>query len=661
MCGIAGFLDPDRSLAETGAASAALRAMTDCLAHRGPDDEGGWIDPSAGIALGHRRLAIVELSESGRQPMHSASGRYTLVFNGEIYNFERLRAELPRPVAWRGRSDTEVLLAAIEAWGLEEALRRSIGMFALALWDSRSRTLSLARDRVGKKPLCYGWLPATRERGRLFAFASELGAVRRLPGFDPAIDPAALASYLRFLYVPAPFTVHPGIHKLEPGAIATLRLDDAAGAACAAPTLHRFWNADDVALAAAARPFDGSPEEAVDQLERLLADAVTLRMIADVPLGGFLSGGIDSSVVVALMQSVASRPVRTFTIGFREAEYDEARHAAEVARHLGTDHTELTLTAAEALAIVPEIARRWDEPFADASQVPTFLVAQLARRHVTVALSGDGGDELFGGYNRYAWARRIWRSVSWMPHGARRALGAAARSVPPRCWDRAARAVGAVAGRHRVPPGAGSKMHKLAALVESPDVGSLYARLVSAEMHPERLVPGAVEAPSILARRDPRFERLAPAARMMHMDFGSYLVDDIMVKVDRATMAVALESRAPLLDHRIVEFAWSLPMSIRMKDGIGKWPLRSLLARHVPPALTERPKQGFGVPIAEWLGRELRPWAEDLLSERSLRADGLLDAAAVRSLWAQYLGGATTRWPALWGVLMYRSWRAGLA
>jgi len=410
-------------------------------------------------------------------------------------------------------------------------------------------------------------------------------------------------------------------------------------------------------------PFQGTPAEAVEALEALLRDAVALRMIADVPLGAFLSGGIDSSLVVALMQAEARRaggdPVRTFTIGFREREYDEAPHARAVAAHLGTRHTEIILGAEDALALVPELPRCWDEPFADSSQIPTLLVSRLARQHVTVALSGDGGDELFGGYNRYVWARRIWRSVAWLPHGPRRALAASTRAVRPAAWDLLAKAARALGGRRHVPQQVGARMHKLAELVAAPDAAHLYARLISAVDDPAALVVGGSDPESVLTRSDALLDGLPPTARMMYLDLVSYLVDDILVKVDRASMAYSLEARAPLLDHRVVELAWRLPLSIRMRDGSGKWPLRTILERHVPRSLIDRPKMGFGVPVAEWLGGSLRPWAEELLSEQSLRQDGMLVPHAVRRLWAEYLGGARHRWSVLWGILMYLAWRNG--
>lgn len=659
MCGLAGVLDPRRRLSDP---LQALERMQRCLAHRGPDDSGSWWDAAAGVGFSHRRLSVVDLSPEGHQPMRSASGRYTIVFNGEVYNFERLRAEPDlADVRWRGHSDTEVLLAGFERWGIEETLRRSIGMFAMAVWDSIERELILARDRLGKKPLYWGWCGDDRA---LFAFASELSAMRTLPGFDASVDAQALTAYLRLLYVPGPLSIHPGVHKLMPGCVGRLRLADCGDRRTPEPRIEPYWTAREAVRRGLAEPFDGTAQEAVDELGRLLGDAVSLRMIADVPLGAFLSGGIDSSLIVALMQAQSlaqsGRPVRTFTIGFREREYDEAPHARAIATHLGTDHTEVILRAEDALEYVPTIARRWDEPFADSSQIPTFLVSHLARQHVTVALSGDGGDELFGGYNRYLWARRIWRSVSWMPHGPRRLLAAGARAVRPAAWDTLAGAARALGARRRLPPHAGLRIHKLAELVAAPDAAHLYARLVSAVGDPASLVVGGREPESILTRRDDLLEALHPTARMMYLDLVSYLVDDILVKVDRASMAVSLETRAPLLDHRMVEFAWRLPLHIRMHDGIGKWPLRALLERHVPKALIERPKMGFGVPVAEWLTGPLRPWAEELLSEASLRRDGMLVVEEVRKLWQEYLGGSRSRWAVLWGVLMYLGWRDGM-
>jgi asparagine synthase (glutamine-hydrolysing) len=665
MCGIAGFLDPDRHLSDP---VGALLSMQRCLEHRGPDDAGTWWDGGAGAGLAHRRLAVVDLSPEGHQPMRSASGRYVIAFNGEIYNFERLRREPDlAEVRWRGHSDTEVLLAGFERWGIEETLRRSIGMFAIAAWDSLERELILARDRVGKKPLYCGWCAGGGSGGAsppLFAFSSELSALRSLPGFDRAVDPLALTAYLRLLYVPGPLSIHPGVRKLLPGCVARLRIDSCREGRRPEPLIQPYWTARDAVRQGMIAPFVGTPADAVEELERLLRDAVSLRMIADVPLGAFLSGGIDSSLVVALMQAEAQRlgadPVRTFTIGFKEREYDEAPHARAVATHLGTQHTEVVLSAEDALALVPELPTRWDEPFADSSQIPTLLVSRLARQQVTVALSGDGGDELFGGYNRYLWARRIWNAVSWLPHGPRRALAASATALRPAAWDLLAHAARSLGGRRRIPPQVGARVHKLADLMAAPDAAHLYTRLISAIAQPASLVIGGAEPESVLTRRDDLLQGLSLTGRMMYLDLVTYLVDDILVKVDRASMAYALETRAPLLDHRVVELAWRLPLSIRMRDGRGKWPLRTILDRHLPRALTDRPKMGFGVPVAAWLTGPLRPWAEELLSEEALRRDGLLHPPAVRQLWREHLGGARERWSVLWGILMYLGWRESL-
>lgn len=663
MCGLAGIIDPHQRITD---APAVLAAMRDCIAHRGPDDAGLWWDPATRVGLAHRRLSIIDLSPEGHQPMVSASGRYRIVFNGEVYNFDRLRPALEDAgVRFRGHSDTEVMLAAFERHGIEAATKAFEGMFAFAVWDAQERSLTLARDRIGKKPLYWGTVGEGRSTA--IVFASELKALRRVPGFRDEIDRDALVAYLRFLYVPGPMSIFTAARKLGPGTLATISHAALAGSPDARSTVveRPYWSAREVVRDGLGRQFAGSPEEAVDELERLLRDATALRMISDVPLGAFLSGGIDSSTIVALMQSIAMspsagqprRPVRTFTIGFNEKEYDEAKHAAAIAKHLGTDHTELTVTAQDALDVVPKLPAIWDEPFADASQIPTYLVSKLARAHVTVALSGDGGDELFGGYNRYVWADRIWRGVGWMPRGGRRALAGLGRTLRPAAWDRVGRGVATIAGRHRVPPSVGLKVHKLADLVSSGDAGELYARLVSAHADPASLVIGGREPSSVLTADDDLIAGLTPTARMMYLDLVSYLVDDILVKVDRASMAASLEARAPLLDHRVVEFAWRLPMSIRMRDGVGKWPLRQLLERHVPRELFERPKMGFGVPVPQWLRGPLREWAEDLLSDSSLRRDGLLEPAPVRTLWAEFNAGQAARWSVLWGALMYLAWR----
>jgi asparagine synthase (glutamine-hydrolysing) len=624
--------------------------MTDAIVHRGPDDSGAWVDEAHGVALGHRRLSIVDLSPAGHQPMTSSSARYVIVFNGEIYNYRELRADLEQgrqaPV-WRGHSDTEVLLAAIEAWGLQGAVTRAVGMFAFALWDRSLRRLSLVRDRLGEKPLYYGLA------GRHFIFASELKALRVFPGFDARIDRDALCQFMRFNYVPAPRSIFAGIRKLSPGTIVEFSID---GDRVRELVSARYWSARQCAEEGIRAPFQGTEHEACDELERLLAQSIGGQMVADVPLGAFLSGGIDSSTVVALMQAQSSRPIRTFTIGFGEAEYNEAKHAGAVAKHLGCDHTELYVTPEQAMSVIPRLAVLYDEPFADSSQVPTFLVSELARRHVTVSLSGDGGDELFGGYNRYFWAMKVWRKLRTVPAPLRTVLAKTLQLPSPAAWSRAF-AMGApfVPARHRH-ANAGDKVHKLAELIGATEPERIYLRLLSHWDAPSELVRGSKEPVNSVTDRREWIDCSDFEHRMMYLDTVAYLPDDILVKVDRAAMGVSLETRVPMLDHRVVEFAWRLPISMKIRDGEGKWPLRRVLDRHVPRKLVDRPKMGFGVPIDHWLRGPLRKWAEDLLDERRLATQGYFEPAPIREKWGEHLSGRRNWQYLLWDVLMFQSW-----
>jgi len=621
-----------------------VQRMARTLHHRGPDDAGQWSDPAVGIALGFRRLSILDLSPTGHQPMSSGDGRYVVVYNGEIYNFQDLRAELEqRGVAFRGTSDTEVFLEACSCWGPEATIPRLWGMFAIALWDRKERTLLLARDRLGKKPLYY-W-----QDGNTFLFGSELKALRAHPSFSAEIDRDALAAYLRFGYVPMPLCIYRNAHKLPQGCMAVVRAGQA-------PEIRPYWEARQVARDGLARRFDLSDVEATDQLDTLLRDAVARRMIADVPLGAMLSGGFDSSTVVALMQAQSTRPVRTFTIGFHEAAYNEAKAAKEVARHLGTDHTELYVTPKEAQDVIPRLPTLYDEPFADSSQIPTFLVSALARQHVTVALSGDGGDELFGGYTRYQWADGIWRRARWIPARVRGWTARAIRAWSPQRWDSLYDAVEWLVPRRVRQTMPGDKAHKLAELLTADQPDALYHRLVSLWKSPCDLVVGGQEPASVLL--DPAVRELAPdfTERMMLFDLVTYLPDDILVKVDRASMGVSLEARCPLLDHRVVEWVWRLPLHFKRRDGQGKWLLRQVLSRYVPAELVERPKMGFGVPIDAWLRGPLREWAEELLDERRMREQGLLRPEPIRAAWAEHLSGRRNEQYRLWAVLMLQAW-----
>ncbi len=627
MCGIVGLWDPDRREGERELRDQVQR-MADALRHRGPDDADTWVFPPAGLGLGHTRLAVIDLSPAGHQPMVSACGRYVVVYNGEIYNFPDLRRDLEHQGhRFLGHSDTEVLLAAIAQWGLEETLGRLLGMFAFAVWDAARQRLVLVRDRLGKKPLYYGWW------GRRFVFASELKALGRLPGFSAAIDRSALALLLRHNYVPGPWSIYRDIYKLPPGSVLEL------GHPSDRPVPRPYWSLEEAVVRGTEDPFRGTVEEAAGELHRLLADAVRRRMIADVPLGAFLSGGIDSSLVVALMQGQSSRPVRTFTIGFEEREYDEAPYAAAVARHLGTEHTEQYVRPQEAWEAIPRLPEIYDEPFGDSSAVPTLLVSELARRHVTVVLSGDGGDELFGGYQRYLHIGRLWRALGRVPLAARKA---------------AAKALGWAA--RGLPGSLGPKMAGRAQRLAVATPGEMYVRHNLHWPDAHRLVLGAepVEALASQPHRWPN--RRHYLEQWMYADTVTYLPDDILVKVDRASMAVALEARTPLLDHRVVEFAWRLPIEWKICGQIGKWLLRHLLERHVPRALFERPKAGFGVPIDHWLRGPLRDWAEDLLDPRRLRQEGFFDPAPIRQKWEEHLSGRTAWHYHLWDVLMFEAW-----
>jgi len=646
MCGLAGFLRREASAADPE----VLRAMGARLYHRGPDDAGVWMDEEAGIGLAHARLAILDLTPAGHQPMASASGRFVLAYNGEIYNHLEIRKALDREKdtpAWNGHSDTETLLAAVEAWGMRQALDRCVGMFAFALWDRDERSLILARDRLGEKPLYYGWI------GEVFTFASELKALTALPGWNGEVDRDALALYMRHNYVPAPWSIYRGIRKLLPGTFLRITPDTEPGTL---PEPVAYWSAADVVEESLRHPFEGGDAEAVDALESMLLQSLGDKMISDVPLGAFLSGGYDSSLVAALMQAQSGQPVKTFSIGFHEDGYNEAHHAAAVARHLGTDHTELYVTPEEAMAVIPDLPMLYDEPFADSSHIPTFLVSRLARQQVTVVLSGDGGDELFGGYNRYAQGLQLLTKLYRMPGVTRPVLAALLRSLSPAAWDRLFHiASPLLPSRMRVRM-AGDKLHKLAGILCLEGEKVLYAGLVSYWPDPEKVVLGGKELPTALT--DPsRQARLTEVIDyMMFTDLVSYLPDDILVKVDRASMGVSLEVRVPLLDHRIVEFAWRLPHHMKVRDGQGKWILRQVLYRYVPRKLIDRPKMGFGMPIDNWLRGPLRDWAEGLLDEYRLRNEGFFDPAPIRRKWTEHLSGRRNWAYHLWAVLMFQAW-----
>ena len=651
MCGITGYIAP-RGAAPESDMLATVTRMAATLAHRGPDEQCAWVDAAAGCALGHRRLSIIDLSAHGAQPMHSACGRYVIVFNGEIYNHRELKDELDQAgaaPAWRGHCDTEVMLAAIAHWGLHDATVRFTGMFAFALWDRQVRTLSLVRDRAGEKPLYYGWA------GENFMFGSELKALRAHPAWRGKIDRGALTLFMRYAYVPAPYSIYRGIRKLPPGTTFTLHTETTPGT-FTEPV--QYWNAATIAADGLRTPFAGSDADAIAGLDARLRAAVAGQMIADVPLGAFLSGGIDSSTVVALMQAQNTTRVKTFTIGFTEDAYDEAGHAAAVARHLGTDHTELYLSAQDALDVVPRLPAMYDEPFADSSQIPTHLVAQMARRHVTVCLSGDGGDELFGGYTRHAWTQRMWSGMRHYPRGLRAAVAQLATCASPTAWDKIFGTLAPLLPRTLRQSHPGDKLHKAAAVLDASGPDDIYRRLVSQWQDPASVVIDGVE-PAVAVRDDAAWRDGGDIAHsQMLLDLVSYLPDDILVKLDRAAMSVSLESRVPFLDHRVIEFAWRLPLSMKIRDGQGKWLLRQLLYQYVPAQLVERPKTGFGVPLDSWLRGPLRAWAGDLLAPARLKREGYLHAEPIARMWNEHLSGRRNWQHALWNVLMFESWLA---
>jgi len=648
MCGISGLFDQARP----PELHSHLSKMNDAISYRGPDDAGIWID-DCGLALGHRRLAIVDLTGAGYQPMHSHNQRYVLVFNGEIYNHLQLRQQLMAEgsgPAWKGHSDTEVLLECIVRWGIQKALASFVGMFAFALWDRKERLLTLARDRVGEKPLYWGW------QDDVLLFGSELSALKAFPEFKADIDRNALALLLRHNCIPAPYSIYKGIGKLRAGHYISLELSDINVAKRAQS--QAYWSVNGAVAAGLNDQFVGSASEATDALEAQLSLSVGQQMLADVPLGAFLSGGVDSSTVVALMQAQSKQPVRTFTIGFDEGGYDEATHAKAVAKHLGTQHSELYVRPQDALEVIPRIGTLYSEPFSDSSQIPTFLVSQMAKQHVTVALSGDGGDELFGGYNRYLSARKVWERMHRLPGFARTATAKVLRSLSPGAWDNLFTFSKPLLPQrfHLATPG--DKAHKLASVLGLSSGEAFYHQLNSHWEDPASVVIGAHEPPTVFT--DKKAWPVADSFEhwMMAMDTQTYMTDDILVKVDRASMAVSLESRVPMLDHRVIELAWRMPLSLKIRGGQGKWLLREVLYRYVPKELIERPKQGFGIPLDSWLRGPLREWAEDLLSEDRLRREGYFHPRPIRQKWAEHLSGKKNWQHHLWDILMFQAWLA---
>jgi asparagine synthase (glutamine-hydrolysing) len=668
MCGIAGIFDFTQSTTKDKL-SQTVAKMGNRLNHRGPDNSGIWIDEKRGIALVHRRLAIIDLSPAGHQPMISHGGRYVIVFNGEIYNFRELRNELEREtleIVWRGHSDTEVLLNCICHWGIAKTLPKVVGMFAFAVWDQKTKRLMLGRDRMGEKPLYYGYI------GHSLIFGSELKALRAYPPFSGEIDRHIIALYLRHSYIPSPYSIYQGIYKLPPGCWISFQTQQAISPF---PALTKdkntdshqyspipYWTLEIVTQKGLEKPFAGTEAEATDILESLLNQSIRGQMLADVPLGAFLSGGIDSSTVVALMQANSSQPVKTFSIGFHETNYNEAEHAKIIAKHLGTDHTELYVTAAEALAVIPQLPTFYDEPFADSSQIPTYLLSKLTKNQVTVSLSGDGGDELFCGYSRYFSGHQLWNMIKWMPASLRMATRHIILSLPEPLLDLAFFWLAPLFKKYGNPNSqAGYNLHRLAEVLGATNAVQFYQQAMSHWKSPLLILEKhsySLTEPQYIFNQKKGFHKEIKhiLQQMMLLDALSYLPDDILVKVDRASMAVSLESRIPLLDHRIVEFAFSLPVTMNYQDGVGKRLLRQILYRYVPKALVERPKMGFGIPLDSWLRGPLRDWAESLLNESKLKQKGYFFPKPIQQKWQEHLAGKKNWHYELWDILMFQAW-----
>jgi len=645
MCGIAGFWRNSTDQSADWLERTALE-MANTLVHRGPDDSGTWVEAEVGVAFGHRRLSIIDMSNAGHQPMISADGRYVITYNGEVYNFRELRKQLEKlGHKFRGHSDTEVMLGSFIQWGVKQSVKRFNGMFAFAVWDRRDRLLWLARDCIGEKPLYYG------VQSGAFFFASELKAIRAHPEFKPEINRDALASFLRFSYVPASWSIYRGIHKLLPGHFIQIK----------SPVENHksepYWSLESVVQKGQQNPFSGSEEVAIDELEKRLQKTISSRMVSDVPLGAFLSGGIDSSTVVALMQSQCEQPINTFTIGFHEKEFNEAVHAKKVAQHLGTNHTELYITPKEARDVVPKLPEMYDEPFADSSQIPTHLISTLARQHITVALSGDGGDELFAGYNRYLIAEKLWKVAGRIPNVLKNRTADLMAGVTPESVEQFYRKLEIILPQKMKVSLPTEKFYKLAhALRATATPKAIYKRIVSIIHSPEQLLTSGNELVTVLDDST-SWEKIDDTVlTMVYLDLMTYHPDDILQKVDRAAMSVGLEIRVPYLDHNLVEFIMSLPLKMKIRNGSSKWILKQVLYRHLPQELMDRPKMGFAVPVGDWIKESMREWTEDLISKKRIEKEGYFNSKAVDELWRQHLSGKFNRGHELWNILMFQSW-----
>jgi asparagine synthase (glutamine-hydrolysing) len=673
MCGITGYYLNKQT--EESFLLHQINLMSDAISHRGPDDSGAWIDSSLGLAFGHRRLSIVDTSSAGQQPMHSHNDRFVIVYNGEIYNHRELCIELEKNnanIEWHSTSDTEILLACFECWGVENTLDKLVGMFAISLWDKQSKKLYLIRDRFGEKPLYFGWINSNDSK--VFAFSSELKSFRAYKNFSNSISTIALKQYFKFMYVPVPYSIYSNIFKLEPGCMlildgpppceppsAPIHPQDSSPAEYKNILVKKWYNLKEKITTQASNQFDDK-NHAVNALESQLIETIRMQSQADVPLGAFLSGGVDSSTIVALMQETQTKPVETFTIGFDDPRFDESKYAGDVARHLETNHHELHVSASDAQSLIPKLPSLYDEPFADSSQIPTHFVSIAARQEVTVSLSGDAGDELFGGYNRYLWAPNLWNKIKWMPFNARKVAGATLNTISIPAWDSIGQIYNYLSSNGKQVAQLGDKIHKTARRLQTVhSIDELYKNLVSEWPNPEDLVlerEGELSHPSIdlLNENIPDAGMDQPESRMMYWDTISYMTDDILCKVDRAAMGVSLETRVPFLDHRIAELAWKIPIEMKIKDGQGKWPLREILYKRVPKKLIERPKAGFGIPLGDWLRGPMRNWAEDLIDPERLEEEGYLEPFIVQRMWKEHIEGSRNWSFRLWSILMFQSW-----